>query len=103
MVCWIRRPGVVRISGTVDRAHVNVVLLRLLLGSGSVSPPDSPNFAQPAFNIIATLNDSAHPGERTQVTVFGVKFESWSYNVPAEDFVMESISFQAMRIAFEES
>jgi hypothetical protein len=39
----------------------------------------------------------------TKVTIFGVKFESWSYNIPADEFVMESVKFQAMRIAFEET
>ena len=38
------RPGVVRITGTADRAHVNGALLRLLLGDGAVSPPAAPNF-----------------------------------------------------------
>jgi hypothetical protein len=37
------------------------------------------------------------------VTVFGVKFESWTYNIPADDFVMEAVRFQALRIAYEES
>lgn len=97
------RPGVVAISGTIERAHVNGALLRLLLGEGAVSPPAAANFAQPAFNIIATLADPARPGQQTQVTVFGAKFESWNYQIPAEDFVMEAVRFQALRLAFEES
>lgn len=97
------RPGVVRVAGRADRAHVNGALLRLLLGEGSVSPPSGPNFVQPAFNIIARLNDPARPEQSSTVTVFGVKFDSWSYTIPGDDFVMESVSFQALRIAFEET
>lgn len=96
------RPGVIRIAGTAERAHVNGALLRLLLGDGATSPPESANFAQPAFNIIASLADPAQPGQQAKVIVFGVKFESWNYNIPAEDFVIEAISFQALRISFEE-
>jgi hypothetical protein len=97
------RPGIVRVAGSAKRAHVNGALLRLLLGDGAVSPPAAANFVQPAFNIIASLTNPARPGEFTKLTVFGVKFDSWSYHIPAEEFVMESIKFQAMRVAFEEA
>ena len=97
------RPGIIHVSGTAERAHVNGALLRLLLGDGSVSPPAAPNFVQPSFNIIARLNNPAIPDQSTTVTVFGVKFNSWNYGIPSDDFVMESVSFQALRIAFEES
>jgi len=97
------RPGVIRVAGTAERAHVNGALLRLLLGDGAVSPPGSANFVQPSFNIVATLSDPAQPDQRTVMTLFGVKFDSWHYHIPAEEFVMEAVSFQALRIAFEES
>ena len=96
------RPGTVSIHGTAERAHVNGALLRLLLGDGAVSPPAT-NFVQPAFNIIVTLADPARPGQQTRLTVFGAKFETWNYYIPTEDFVMEAVSFQALRVAFEES
>jgi hypothetical protein len=97
------RPGVIQTSGSVERAHVNGALLRLLLGEGAVSPPGSSNFAQPAFNIIATLTESSHPDQMTRLNIFGVKFSSWSYQIPTEDFIMESVTFQALRVSFEES
>ena len=92
----------VRVRGTAERAHVNGALLRLLLGDGAVSPPSAANFVQPAFNIVATLKDPAHPDNDTRVTVFGTRFDSWTYTIPVEDFVMESVSFQALRLSFEE-
>jgi hypothetical protein len=97
------RPGVVQTMGTVERAHINGALLRLLLGDGAVSPPASANFAQPAFNIITTLQDSSHPDQHTRIIVFGAKLSSWNYNIPADDFVLESVTFQALRVSFEES
>lgn len=97
------RPGVVMVSGTAERAHINGALLRLLLGDGAVSPPSGPNFVQPTFNMITTLTNPARPDEFVKVTIFGVKFESWNYSIPAEEFVLEAIRFQAIRIAFEES
>ena len=97
------RPGIIRVSGQAERAHVNGALLRLLLGEGATSPPSGPNFAQPAFNLIASLTDPARPEQNSTVTVFGVKFENWNYTIPGDDFVMESVTFQALRIAFEEA
>lgn len=97
------RPGNVSVYGTVEHAHVNGALLRLLLGDGATSPPGSPNFVQPSFNIVATLTNPARADEFTKITVFGVKFESWQYNIPADEFVMESVGFQAIRIGYQES
>lgn len=97
------RPGVVRVTGKADRAYVNGALLRLLLGDGAVSPPSKPNFVQPSFNLVASLADPARPDQFASVNVFGVKFDTWTYRIPAEDFVMEAVSFQALRIAFEDS
>jgi hypothetical protein len=97
------RSGVVSVSGTAQRAHVNGALLRLLLGGGAVSPPAAANFVQPSFNIVATLADPAHPGQQTRITVFSAKFDSWQYTIPSDDFVLEGVTFQALRLAFEES
>ena len=97
------RPGNVSVSGTVEHAHVNGALLRLLLGDGATSPPAAPNFVQPSFNIVATLTNPARPDEFTKITVFGVKFESWQYNIPPDEFVMESVDFQAIRVGYQES
>jgi len=97
------RPGVVQTTGTVERAHINGALLRLLLGDGATSPPAAANFVQPSFNIIATLKDPAHPDQQTKLIIFGARFSSWTYNIPADDFVMESATFQALRVSFEET
>ena len=97
------RPGVVRVTGTAERAHVNGALVRLMLGEGATSPPSGPSFVQPSFNLISTLRDPNHPTQSTKVTLFGVKFDSWAYAIPSDSFVMESVGFQAMRVAYEET
>jgi hypothetical protein len=97
------RPGILKVVGSADRAHINGALLRLLLGDGAVSPPSAPAFVQPSFNLISTLKDPAHPTQSTKVTAFGVRFDRWTYTIPSDSFVMEAVTFQAMRVAYEES
>ncbi len=97
------RPGRVEVSGSAERAHINGALLRLLLGDGAISPPSGPAFVQPSFNLISTVNDPARPDQFTKVTAFGVKFDSWTYTIPSDEFVMEAVTFQAMRVAYEEA
>ncbi len=62
------RPGIIQTSGTIERAHINGALLRLLLGDGAKSPPAA-GFVQPAFNIISTLRNTAIPTQQTRVIV----------------------------------
>lgn len=97
------RPGILRVTGSAERAHINGALLRLLLGDGAVSPPSGSTFVQPSFNLISTHRDPARPDQSTKVTIFGVKFDSWKYSIPSDSFVMEAVTFQAMRIAFDET
>jgi hypothetical protein len=97
------RPGNLNVSGSCERAHVNGALLKLLLGDGAQSPPPNAAIAQPVFNIVVTLKNPALPDNFTKVIVFGVKFESWSFALPEDDFVMEGATFRAMRISTEEA
>ncbi len=96
------RPGNINISGYAERAYINGALLRLLLGDGAKSPPPGDMLAQPTFNIVLTLTNPAIPSNSSKVTLFGVKFETWSFNLPEDDFVMEAVSFRALRISSEE-
>ncbi|MCB0521573.1 MAG: hypothetical protein H6577_05900 [Lewinellaceae bacterium] len=97
------RPGNVNIYGSAERAHINGAMLRLLLGDAAKSPPPGDPIAQPAFNIVINLKNPALPDNNSKVVVFGVKFDSWSFSLPEDDFVMEQISFRAVRIASEET
>lgn len=98
------RPGLVTVAGSAERALINGALLRLLLGDGAGSPPSGPAFAQPMFNLLATLRDVGRPDVFAKLTVFGVQFDSWISEVSFDkDFVLESVTFQAMRLGYEES
>jgi hypothetical protein len=95
------RPGNIEVTGFAERAHLNGALLRLLLGEGAASPPPAA-MAQPTFNMVITLANPAQPGTSSKVVLFGVKFDSWSFRLPEDDFVMEAVTFRALRIASEE-
>lgn len=97
------RPGNLQISGTAERAHINGAMLRLMLGDGAKSPPPNQSIPQPGFNMVITLRNPASPDNSSTLTLFGVKFKSWDFSLPEDDFVLESVSFQAMRISTEET
>ncbi len=96
------RPGNINISGTARRAHINGAMIRLLLGDGAASPPPA-TLVQPTFNMVLNLTNPAIPDNSVKVVLFGVKFDSWSFALPEDDFVMESVSFKALRISSEET
>ena len=96
------RPGNVNITGFAERAHVNGALLRLLLGDGATSPPPTGAIVQPSFNMVITLSNPAVPDSGSKIVLFGVKFDSWSFSLPEDDFVMEGVTFRALRVASEE-
>lgn len=97
------RPGNINVSGVAQRAHINGALLRLLLGGGATSPPPADGIVQPTFNMVISLKNSASPKNGSKLILFGVKFDSWAFTLPEDDFVMESVTFKALRIASEES
>lgn len=89
------RPGNIHISGSIGRAYVNGAMVKLLLGEAADSRPAA-SWAQPAFNITLLLANAATPSVTNNVTLHGVKLDSWNYNMPEDDFVMESVGFQAL-------
>ena len=97
------RPGNINVSGTAERAHINGALLRLLLGDGAKSPPPTESIPQPAFNLVINLKNPALPDNSSKITLFGVKFQNWSFHMPEDDFVMEAVSFKALRVSSEET
>ncbi|MFY7883434.1 MAG: hypothetical protein ACOVOV_01175 [Dolichospermum sp.] len=97
------RPGNVNVSGIAERAHINGALLRLLLGDAANSPPPADPLAQPTFNIVISLKNPALPDNSSKLVLFGVKFENWNFSLPEDDFVMEAVTFRALRIGSEET
>lgn len=98
----VLRPGNINISGKIGRAYINGALLRLLLGTGALVAREAEPYPQPSFNLMLDLKDSAIPDTSSTVTVHGVKFENWAYNLPEDDFVMESVTFKGLFISVED-
>ena len=92
------RPGNVNVSGTIARAYINGALLRLMLGEAASSRPAG-TFVSPTFNLILRLENPAVPDTSSTVTVYGVKLERWSYDIPEDDFVMEKVAFQGLWVS----
>jgi hypothetical protein len=89
------RPGNVNINGTIGRAYINGALLSLMLGEAAESRPGA-SWAHPAFNVTLQLANPANPDVRSTVTLHDVKIDQWMGHVPEDDFVMESVGFQAL-------
>jgi hypothetical protein len=89
------RPGNITIRGTIGRAMINGAMLRLLLGEAADGRPAG-SWAQPSFNITLLVENPAAPGIRNTLTLHDVKLEAWAYGLPEDDFVTESVAFQAL-------
>jgi hypothetical protein len=89
------RPGNVEVHGNIGRAYINGAMLKLLLGEAADSRPAG-SWAQPAFNITLLVENPANPGINNTVTLHDVKIDAWQYGMPEDDFVMESVAFQAL-------
>ena len=89
------RPGNIEIYGTIGRAYINGAMLKLLLGEAAAGRPGA-SWAQPAFNITLLAENPAAPGVNNTLTLHDVKISQWNYHMPEDDFVMESLSFQAL-------
>jgi hypothetical protein len=49
------------------------------------------------------LENPSIPGSSATVTVMGVKFEEWNYNLPEDDFTMEKVAFRALWVKSEDA
>ena len=91
-------PGNIHVRGEVERAFVNGALLYLLLGRGASPNNVAEPYVQPRLSMNVVLNDPNDPTRRSVLDVYGVKFESWGFQLPEDDFVMENVRFKALRI-----
>jgi hypothetical protein len=92
----------IRISGKVGRAYINGALLFLLLGRGANPNNLKEPYPQPALSMNLILKDPAVPTARSVLNIDGVKFENWAFALPEDDFVMENVSFKALRIRVQD-
>ena len=95
------RPGNVTIRGNIGRAYINGAMVKLLLGEAATQRPAA-SWTQPAFNITLLAENPAFPGVRNTLTLHDVKIESWNYHMPEDDFVLESVAFQALFLSVQD-
>jgi hypothetical protein len=93
------RAGNITISGTVERAFVNGAMLRLMLGQYATDD-EAAGFVIPTLDMVLTLDNQVPPGDdgNSVLNVYGVMFDGWDFNLPADDFVLEGLSYKARRI-----
>jgi len=89
------RAGNVSIQGSIGRAYINGAMLKLLLGEAADKRPQG-SWAQPSFNITLLVESPAAPGVTSNITLHDVKIDQWVFQMPENDFVMESVGFQAL-------
>ncbi len=98
------REGNTNVSGTIGRAHINGALLRLMLGdAGANGSRPAGAFISPSFNLSLLMENAGFPGNTSTVTVHGVKLDGWSFAMPEDDFVMESVSYKALWVSAEDA
>jgi|SRR5262249_38228897 len=95
------RAGNVNVHGTIGRAYINGAMLKLLLGEAGEKPPAG-SWAQPTFNITLLSESPAAPGVTSTITLHDVKINNWVYQMPEDDFVLESATFQALYLTVQD-
>jgi hypothetical protein len=97
------RPGNINVTGTIERAHINGALAKLMLGEGGAGTRPAGAFVSPTFNLSLRHENAGMPGNSSTVTVHGVKLDGWTYEMPEDEFVMESVTFKALWIGVEDT
>ncbi len=101
------RTGNIKIWGKIRRAYINGALMRLLLGKYALEGenPESP-IDIPSFDIVVQLKTPDTPADGpdylNKLTINKVVFDNWSFVVPEDDFVLEEVTFQALRILVDD-
>jgi hypothetical protein len=59
----------------------------------------------PSFNIKLILDNMLPEGDagNSVLTLYDVIFDSWQFNLPEDDFVLERATFRARRIAVSDT
>lgn len=98
------REGNTNVQGTIGRAHINGALLQLMLGdAGAGGSRPAGAFISPTFNLSLLMENAGFPGNSSTVTVHGVKLDGWSFTMPEDDFIMESVTFKALWVSTEDA
>lgn len=94
------RSGNVTIEGTIERAYINGAMLTLMLGKGA-SEEEKEQLKIPSFDMKLILDNLSPSGDEgnSLLTVYGVMFDRWQFQISDDDFIVENLSFKARRVA----
>ena len=97
------RSGSVTIEGTIERAYINGAMLTLMLGKGA-SEEEKEQLKTPSFDMKIILDNLSPSGDEgnSLLTVYGVMFDRWQFQISQDDFILENLSFKARRIAIKD-
>ena len=90
------KEGNFEVSGSISSGFINSAKLELAIGGEGETM-----FAQqriPEFEIVGLVSNS-RTGKNESITLKGVKIDTFSWDLPAEDWVMESVDFEAVNIS----
>jgi hypothetical protein len=98
------RAGNFSISGSVERAYINGAMLKVMLGDYA-EKEEAAGFKIPTFNMKVILDNLVPPGDagNSVLTIYGAMFDSWSFKLPEDDFVLERLTFQAKRVSIADA
>lgn len=95
------RAGNIQVTGSIERAHINGALLRLMLGAAGDARPQGA-FVAPSFNLSLVVQNPNVPDASSSLTVMGVQVSEWNYTMPEDDFVLERVGFHALWVKSDE-
>jgi len=98
------RAGNIYIAGGVDRAYINGSMLKVMLGQYAEAE-EAAGFQIPVFNMKIILDNVRPPGDpgNSILTVYGVIFDNWQFNLPEDSFVLEKLTFKARRVGIKDN
>lgn len=90
------KEGNFEVSGSISSGFINSAKLELAIGGDGNTM--FPKQRIPEFEIVGMV-ENTKTGRTEKVTLKNVKLDTWSWDLPAEDWVMESVDFIAQNIS----
>jgi hypothetical protein len=78
-------------------------MLTLMLGKGA-SDEEKEQLKIPSFDMKIILDNLSPSGDEgnSLLTVYGVMFDRWQFQISEDDFILENLSFKARRVAIKD-
>lgn len=90
------KEGNFELDGSISSGFINSAKLELAIGGDGETMRAQQRI--PEFTLMAKVTN-VNTGKTESITLKGVKIDTWSWDLPAEDWVMESADFMATNIS----